>query len=342
MENQRSNPPSEEIDLGGLLSKIGDGIRGAWLGFMRFLALIRRVPFDNKISFIFIIGASVAIGFVFSIYLRKNYYESTMILSSNYLNKRLAESTIEKLGQLAGEGRKGGLSKTLSLKDTLADNIIGFEVKPFVEENDVIELEVLKEQLRTAQGAASAANKTVIDQVIKRIEIENRHAFEITVRTLNPAVIPNLQNAIVNYFRSNPYIKKRIEINKINLDKRREKLASDIRKLDSLKKVIYANYRSMAEQSRQGSNNVILSDKSVTDPVQLYERDLIIYQQLQDVERQLYLQPDFEVVEGFTEFSEPANASVTKMLFYSVIIGIIIAYADVALRSFNKYLANLK
>jgi len=342
MDNQRSNTPQDDIDLGRLFTRIGDGIRSAWLGLMRLLALIRRVPFENKLSFVAIIGASVVIGFTFTYFLRKNYYESTMILSSNYLNKRLTESTMDKLNQLSREKSKGGLAKALNLKDTLADNIIGFEVRPFVSENDIIELEVLKEQLKTAQATATNSNKTVIDQVINRIEIENRHAFEITVRTLNPTVIPNLQEAIVGYFRTSAYIKKRIEINKINLEKRRTKLLSDVAKLDSLKKIIYQNYRSMAEQARQGSNNVILSDKSVTDPINIYETDRLTYDQLQDVERQLYLQPDFERLEGFTEFSEPANPSVLRMIFYSVLIGIVIAYVDVALRSFNRYLANLK
>jgi hypothetical protein len=340
MENQRSNTPSDEIDIGSVLSKIGDGIQSAWLGLMRFLALVRRVPFENKISFIFIIVTSIAIGVLFSFYLRKNYYESTMILSSDYLNKRLAESTVDKLAQLAGEPKKNGLTKALNLKDTLADNIIGFEVKPFIEEKDIVEIEVLKEQLRSAQ--ATSANKEVINQVIRQIEIENRHAFEITVRTLNPAVIPNLQEAIVNYFRTNPYIKKRIEINRQILVREQVKLSSDIRKLDSLKKIMYANYRSMAEQTRQGSNNVILSDKAVTNPIDIYKQDQELYADLQDVERKLYIQPDFEIVEGFTEFSEPAGASVAKMLFYSLIIGIAIAYIDVALRGFNRYLANLK
>ncbi|HMJ69169.1 MAG TPA: hypothetical protein VK508_09740 [Cyclobacteriaceae bacterium] len=340
MDDQRPNNSSDELDLGRLFSKIGEGIREGWLGLMRLLAFIRRIPFENKASFIAIISASIIIGFLFSYFLRKNYYESTMILSSDYLNKRLAESTVDKLNQLASEANKNGLMKTLDLKDTLADNIIGFEVTPFVAENDIIELEVLKEQLRSAQAAS--ANKEVIDQVINRIEIENRHAFEITVRTLNPSVIPNLQSAIVNYFRTNPYIKKRIEINKEGLQKRREKLSSDGQKLDSLKEVIYENYRNMAAQSRQGSNNVILSDKAVTDPINIYKQDQETYNQLQEVERKLYLQPDFEVVEGFTQFSEPASASLMRMLFYSVLIGVAIAYIDVFLRQFNRYLANLQ
>jgi len=301
--------------------------------------VLRRIPLENRISFILIIGASISLGVLFTFFIRKNYYESKMILSSDYLNKRLAENTIDKLDELANEKNKHGLATTLGIADTLARNIIQFEVKPFVEEKDVIELEVLKEQLRNAQTAAG--NTQVINQVIERIEIENRHAFEITVRTLQPSVIPNLQSAIVSYFERNSYIRKRIDANKTNLANKKEKLQRDINKLDSLKRVIYENFKTMAAQSR-GSNNVILSDEAIANPVDIYKQDLDIYHEYQNVSRDLYLQKDFEVVDGFTEFSEPASPSVAIMIFYSILIGIGAAYIDVALRSFNKYLTNLK
>lgn len=339
MENQkRAN--SDDIDLGVLFSKIGDFFRNIWLGIIRFLATLRRVPLQNRLSFVSIIVASMLIGFMYSKYLQKNYYETTMILNSEYLNKRLVESSIEKLNLLAGEKNKKGLSDLLHLSDTLADNILGFKSTPFIAEQDIVETEVLKERLKTAK--ASAGNEQIIDDVIARIEIENRHAFEITVRTLNPTVIPNLQEAIVTYFKQNSYIKKRIEINKANLLERKEKFAQDLQKLDSLKKVINQNYSNLAKQSRQGSNNVILSDEALVDPVQIYQQDANLYLQFQDVNRQLYLQPDFEVVDGFAEYSEPANPSLFKMILYSVLVGIVIAYLDVALRSFNRYLATIE
>jgi hypothetical protein len=339
MESQKPDTKSDEIDLGALLSKIGDAFANAWLGLMRFFAIIRRVPFENKLSFTLIIFGSVIIGTGFTIFLRKNYYESKMILSSDYLNKRLAENTVEKLDALAKERNKHGLAKTLGIPDSIANNIVSFSVSPFVEEKDLIELEVLKEQLRSAQTTAD--NQNVIKEVIERIEIENRHAFEITVRTLNASVIGNLQDAIVGYFERNPYIKKRIEINKQNLADRKRKLEKDIQKLDSLKSVINENYKSMAAQGR-GSNNVILSDKSITDPIEIYTKDTDIYRQYQEVTSALFLQKDFEIVDGFTEFSEPASASTATMILYSVIIGVIVAYADVALRSFNQYLAKIE
>ena len=279
------------------------------------------------------------IGFSYSQYVKRKFYESTMILGSDYLNKRLVDNSIEKLNLLADEKDKKGLSKILRISDTLANNIVEFQAKPFIAEKDIIELEVLKEQLKNAQ--ANSKNEKVIEQVLKRIEIENRHAFEISVRTFTPSAIGNLQTALVSYFRNNDYIKRRIEINKSNLLEKKTKLFHDLQKLDSLKFIIYDNYKSMAAQSRQGSNNVILSDKSVTDPVQIYNQDLELYNQFQSVNSEIYLQRDFEVVDGFTEFSDPSSASLKKIVAISILIGIGVAYLIVALAAFNRYLATL-
>ncbi|MGE0770199.1 MAG: hypothetical protein AB7K37_00695 [Cyclobacteriaceae bacterium] len=334
-------PPAQadEIDLGVLFAKIGDFFRNIGLGFLRFLALMRRVPLENKTLFISIILLGAVVGFSYSTFLKKKFYETTMILSSNYLNKRIVDNTVEKLNLLAEEEDARGLAKELKISDSLAYNILEFSSKPFVAETDLIELEVLKEQLKNAK--LESKNEKVIDQVISRIEIENRHAFEISVKVLNPTVITELQDALVNYFRTNDYIQKRIEINKTNLQHRRTKLMADTRKLDSLKSVIYANYKNMAEQSREGSNNVIMSDRSVTNPIEIYNQDLSIYDQLQSVERQLYLQPDFEIIDGFTEFNEPSSASRTKITGIAMLIGLGLAYLIVALMQFNRYLGKL-
>ena len=339
MEAPQKPVQSDEIDLGQLFSKIGDFFRNLGLGVLRFLSIVRRVPVENKLIFLASLVIVCGLTLTYGLLLKKKFYESTMILSSNYLNKRIVDNTIGKLNLLAEEEYASGLAKVLQIPDTLADNIALFEAKPFVAETDVIELEVLKEQLKSAQEGNK--NAKVIDQVIQRIEIENRHAFEITVRTFNPTVIPNLQQALVKFFRDNDYIRKRIEINKQTLLAKKDKLTQESKKLDSLKLVIYANYKSMAEQGRQGSNNVILSDRAVTNPIEVYGQDLSLYEQLQQVERQLYIQPDFEVVDGFTEFSEPASASLPKMLAQAILIAIGLGYLIVALREFNTYLANL-
>lgn len=337
-ENQKQVSNSDEIDLGVLFSKIGNFFKNIGLGFLRFLALLRRIPLENKLSFIVLILAAIVIGISYSTFLKKKFYSTTMILNSEYLNKRIVNNTIEKLNLLANEDNKKGLANVLQISDSLAENIHNFEAKPFINESEIIELEVLKEQLKNAQ---TGDNKNVIENVIKRIEIENRHAFEITVSVYNPTVVRELETALVNYLKNNDYLKKRIEITKINLLARKQKLIGESQKLDSLKSVIYANYQSMAMQSRQGSNNVILSDKAVTNPIEIFNQDISLYNEIQTIDRLLYLENDFEVVDSFTEFSKPSSNGPLKISVYAVLAAIGLGYLLFGLMSFNKYLDTL-
>jgi hypothetical protein len=338
-EIQKPTPPSDEIDLGVLFSKIGDFFKNIGLGFLRFLALLKKIPTENRLLFIVLIVSGVGVGLSYSLFIKKKFYSTTMILNSSYINKRIIDNTIKKLNLLAEEEDTRGLAIELNIPDSLAENIHSFEAKPFVDESEIIELEILREQLKNVQ--ADKKNEKVIEQVLEKIRIENRHSFEITVRVYNPTVVKELEKAIVNYLRNNDYLKKRVEITKTNMLARKQKLIKELQKLDSLKSVIYANYQSMAAQSRQGSNNVILSDKAVTNPIEVYNQDLNLYTELQEIDRRLYLQDDFEVVDGFTEFSKPASAGLIRISAYSILIAIGLGYLIVALIRFNKYLDSL-
>lgn len=339
MENASRPSQSDEIDLGQLFAKIGDFFKNIGFGALKLLATLRNVPLNNKVLFITFVGIGGGLGFYYSAFVKKNFYESSMILSSDYLNKRIVDNAIDKMNLLADEPSSEGLAQALQISDTLASTIASLEAKPFVAEKELIELEVLKEQLKNVQG--NNKNQNVIDQVLRRIEIENQHAFEFTVRTYSPAAIKPLQNAIVNYFKNNEYIKKRIQINHDLLISKKDKLQRESLKLDSLKEVIYSNYRTMAEQSRQGSNNVILSDKSVTNPIDIFTQDQTFYGQLQAVQRDIFLQPDFEVVDGFTEFNSPASDGLLKVIVKAMLIAFVLGYVMVAVREFNKYLSTI-
>jgi hypothetical protein len=336
MENQPKPVQSDEIDLGVLFSKIGDFFKGIGISIIRFLAIIRKKPIEHKTLFGTLAAIGGIVAGVYGFYGRKQFYESTMILSSNYLNLRIVESSMDKLNLLAEEKPKNGLAKELGIPLEIAEDILELSAKPFIPEAEVLDIEILREQLKSLQ--ADKKNEKLVEGVVQRLEIENRHAFQITLQMLRPSSTKAIQDALVNYFKNNDYIKRRIDITRQNALAKRDKLVSESKKLDSLKLVIFSNYKSMAEQSRQGSNNVILSDRAVTNPIDVYTEDIKIYNEIQAIDRQLYLQPDFEVVDGFTEFSEPASDSITKVVLIGIVTGIGAFYLFIALVAFNEYL----
>jgi hypothetical protein len=336
MDNQKQeNQHSSEMDLGQLFSRFGDALVSFGHWTMRSIAEIRKVTLKYKALFIVLIVISIGIGVAYSKYYKKKFFESSMILSSEYMNKRIVENSLKKLNILAGEESKSGLAKALGISDSVAQNIVYFEGKTFVEEKEVVELQVLKEQLKNSK--LELENPKVIDDVIKRLEVENRHAFEFTVRLYRPEDFKLLEKGLVHYFKSNEYILKRLKINKSNLIGLRAKLQGDANKLDSLKSVMYDNFKNMAQPDRRGSNNVIL-DQPITNPIDIYSMGLRIYEELQETDKKIFLESDFEIVTGFTEMNVPASATTSQIAITSMLIGVLISYIIIALISFNIYL----
>ncbi len=259
-----------------------------------------------------------------------------MIISCDYLNNRILQNAVEKLNLLCLEQDRDGLASELKIDIDVAKNIRKFSFRPFVSENDLVEIEVLKEQLNNV----AAEKKDLVEKVIAKVDVENKHAFQIDVLIYNPDIVKNLETAIVNYFANNEYIKRRVEVNRQNLQTRQTKLIQESNKLDSLKQVLYQNLQSMARQNREGSNNVILSDKYLTDPMAIYAEDLNLHNELLEINRRLYVQPEFELVDGFTTFKEPENASLLKILGISALISWGLGYLIIGLWRFDQYLAS--
>jgi len=334
--DEQQKPVTDEIDLSVLFRKVGSAIQSFGTGVMRVAAKFRRVPYQNRASFLGIIGVSVALAVAYSFLLKEKYYESTLIINCAHLNKRLADNALDKLDALAEETNAAGLAKVLNISDSLANSILGFKVRTFVTEEEIIDLELLKKQLELV---GKQGDEAAIEYVLTRIDIDDRHSFEITVRTSVPEIIPDLQDPVVNYLRNNSYVKRRLDINRSILQNKMDKINSDLTKLDSLKRAIFENYKKMAVQGREGSNNVILSDRAVTDPIVIFNADLALYNEMKGIEQNLYLEPEFEVIDGFTEFSEPASPGLVKLIVIAFVLGFIVAWLDLGVRELNKFLA---
>jgi hypothetical protein len=328
---------SAEIDVAQVFRWIGNGIRNFANHTVNSIARLRQIFFENKIYFAIVILSGLVMGGLYYRVLSKKYYKSTMILSCDYLNRQIVENTVNKLTLLCEEEAREGLAQELKLDPATAMNIRRFETKSFISETDIVELEILKEQL----GNVGGEKKDLVKKVISKIEIENKSAFQISVLIYNPDIIKDLDSAMVNYFKNSPYVKKRIEINRANLVAKQKKLIRESKKLDSLKDVLYRNLAAIADQSKQGSNNVILNDKVLADPMNIYNEDIYFYNELQAINTKIYIQPDFEVIDGFTAFKEPESAGLFTILIAAFIVSWVSGYIILGLWKFDRHLADL-
>ena len=336
MEEQKQRPnTSDEIDLAQFFRWIGRGFSNLGNSIIAGIAGLRNLFHANRVFFVGIMILGLILGALYSELLKKDYYKSSMVLSCDYLNTQILKNTIDKLNLLAGERDTEGLQEVLKLDDATAKNIQKFEFKPFVSEDDVVEMEVLREQLNNV----TAEKKDLVEKVIDRLEIENKNAYEISVFVYDPTIVKPLEKALVDYFNNNNYIRRRIESNRQNLEARKVKLQAELRKLDSLKVVLFQNYQSLAQKNR-GSNNVTVGgEDGLTNPLEVFTTDLELHQELQEINQKLYLNPDFEIVDGFTSFKEPESAGLFDVLAISLLLSILIGYLILGAYRFDRMLA---
>lgn len=328
-----SGKTNDEIDLRQVFQSIGSFFQGIADGILRFIASLRKIALNNKTFFITSIVISQVLALSYTTLLRKDFFTSTMILSSQYLNRQTVENTIEKLNSLCKEKERTELAKTLNIQPELAKNIMEFDFSTLVTESEKIEFEVLKEQL----ASVIEEKKEVANRVVRQLNQENRTSFLITVSVFDPEIISNLETALLNYFKNNEFIKKRLDSYQINLLERKRKLLTESEKLDSLKQVIYLNFTQMATQSR-GSNNVILGEKYMTDPLAVFKEDLVLNEQILQIDQELYIKPGIEIVDGFTAFREPDNLSLPLVMLLAMGISLLLAYLIIGFIKFNNYL----
>lgn len=333
MENHQGKPKApDEVDLGSFFGWIGRGFVRIGDGIIYSIASIRTLFITNKLFFLGVITTGLILGVIYSELLKKKYYKSTMVLSCDYLNTQILEKTIEKLNLLSKEKEPDGLAQELDIDINLARNIRGFEYEPFISEADIVEMEVLREQLSTME------KKDVIEKVLDRLQFVNKNAYQISVRVYEPDIVKPLEKALVKYFRESEYIKRRIEINRTNLEIRKAKLEQESKKLDSLKAVLFENFQNLTKRDR-GSNNVILGDERLANPLEVFNQDLRLHAEILAINHQLYVQPDFELVDGFTTFKEPASASLGKILFISFWLSWIFGFLIIGAWRFDQMLA---
>ena len=333
---QQQNYQDDEIDLRKLFQAIGRFFINIGHGIINIILSIRRVTFRYKILLASAIVLGIIAGVAFN-KIAKPYYQTSLLLNSAYLNTKLVENSIDKLNLLSEEEVNNGLAETLNISLDVAENINEFTFIPFVSESDIIEIELLKQKLE-----AFEIDKQEIDKIIRQIEIENKNTFLITVRLYDTEIIGNLQNALVGYFKNNPYVANRIKTNRFRQEQLIEKLTRDVAMLDSLKGAYNLNLKLQATKPNDASNNVFLGESGAVNPVSVYSQGINLFQDLQNTKRSYALGSDFELIDGFTTFSKPESPGLLKSAVILAGIFFGLAYLLIIIIEANKYLNRIE
>jgi hypothetical protein len=319
---------NDEIDLGLVFNRFFYYVKAFFKGIIKALFQIIDRLFKNlKLIALFLILGAIAGCLYF--YAKKPYYESSMTLSSEYFKGELLANSIQNLNEVCEEGNSRVLASLLQIPLGKAQNIRSINLSPIVSQNYRMLVDLY------------SGNEKYEGKLDSLLLYSNQSNFQLNVEVYDTTALNGLDTVLANYIKSNDYVRKRIVVDRMNLLSLKNKLIRESGSLDTLKRSIATSIKSSGDAGRSGTNNVILGEKSV-NPIEIYERDLDLYNQRQEIERQLALNAEIEIIEKFIPYADPKSGSLLKNTAKGAIGGFILAILFVLYQMLQEGLTRLR
>ncbi|HAA11890.1 MAG TPA: hypothetical protein DCE41_09395 [Cytophagales bacterium] len=324
--------PSDEIDLRALFVAVGNFFRRLSLNILYLIIFLRNAVFRHKVILI-IGGVAGLIGGYAYHNVARPFYTSSMVVNSYYFKGNLIQNAFDNLNELCSEGNHITLGEKLHIDSLSASYLKSFSLEPIISEESILETEALISQLDVGEDAR------LIESLRSRIAIENQTTYKVIAEVFNNQVFPELDSAVVKFLLENKFIQKRIDVSRIDVRAKADKLRAEQLRLDSLKGLVYLTYAKLAAEDNQGNNNVYVdSEARMLDPLSIFREDLRLYDEEQGLRRKLELRDEIEIIDGFTLFTRPQTPSRKKAMIYGFALGFGLALLLGFLLDFNRYL----
>lgn len=269
---------ADEVDLGLVYNKIKQLFLFFWNSFtFCFFLIIRKWIF---LLIFLVVGAGLGTA---SYYYTKPVYASTLVLSSNALSNEFCADLINNLNVLVKDKTPELLAKKLNITISSAQSI------------KEIEFENYNEKLKKKYEDK--------DSIVLGLP------FKIKVYAYTTTIFDTLNSELVNYLENNKYslIRKKIKVDNIN--KLRQKIATEIYQIDSLKFVVSSNLFPRGNQSGFVFGQPI-------DPMNMFKEGITLFKEDLDLSTSLILSENIQVIQDFSPRAKPDSPRLTRNIFY--------------------------
>jgi hypothetical protein len=263
------------------------------IDLLELLAKIVITIKSNILSIIvaFVIGSILGLGYY---QLVPKVYESKMILLSDILTSSYSERITESLDNLIKEQNKEILSQRLGIIEKEASSITK------------IKIESIKQEAKEAQSESAT--------------------FIITVGTKDKAILPSLQEGLINHLRNNEYVKIRVRQRQDFYKAMIEKVGIEINSLDSLKKRLFTGQPIYSKSS----------EMMLIDPTNIYSKIIDLNKEQIGYKNSLELVNSIQLVEGFTVYNKPVSPKLSISLVAGASFGLFVVAVLIAFKSLRK------
>ncbi len=315
-ENLPKQPQqSEEVDLGQLFKLIGN----AFDRFFKFIANIFNGIFKLLIlilghfykRFVWYVGAIVVGVVIGSLIERKStpVYTSNMVLKTKFGSAHQIYENILELNQLATIDRDSvELSKRFDINENDASSLIGFEIKPVLNDNEIV-----KKFSEFYSKLDSISQLQMTYQKYKdALTVEDVETHSLNVFASKKTVFKKIEIKIIDILSKNKYLEDNLNKNNFILSKQEKFLENQVSVADSLiRQSLKIRINESKKSENSGTSTNIYTAASGSKGLFIDELSVLKMQEEYEKERRSLdslLIDQRELVSVFSKFSKTGYA----------------------------------
>jgi hypothetical protein len=252
---------------------------------------VKILRFFQHYFFLFLISISLGAGIGAGLYfIVPDVYVSKMVIQSDILTESYSDRIAESIDNLIGEQNYLLLSQRLALTPAEARDLQSIKIE--------------------------SVKKT-------KEEDKEESIFIVTADVLDKTIIPKLQDGIINYLRSNEFVKIRVKQRIVYYEKLIASVGEEIKSLDTLKQKLL-NGKPIYGKST--------GEMMLIDPTNIYDQIINLKRQQLDYQNALELANSIQLVEGFTIYEKPAEPKLSVAIAVGFALGFFAALAIIFFR----------
>lgn len=181
--------------------------------------------------------------------------------------------------------------------------------------------ELLAERLKISRAQASQLREVQIEGALEGVVDEAERLFiVVVVRTLDNAVLPDLQAGIIQYISQKDFVKVRTEEKKRYYQELIAKVGEEIEKLEAVKQSITSG------DYRPATGMVMVN------PSDVYAQTVSLFESKLALEERLHLVNSVQLVEGFSPLQRHVSPKLSLLLPAGLVSGLLLAFLILGLR----------
>lgn len=343
--SSKSNPDNikeDDIDLGTLFTLIGKGISSVFefiahvfqtlFHWVLLLILFLRSNF-RRIALAAIIGG--LLGSVYQYGIKEKQYESSMTVEPNFGSAVQLYKNIDYYLSLVKQQDSERLASSLNISKEEAETISWIEVEPYSNEN-----QLLISYKNFIKSLDSNTVKLVNYRTFsEELPIESFKYHIITIVAKDKYIFDKLGSPIINSIIANSYYDKVKTTAYSNLITKKSALETSMLELDSLRSLYKKVLLAESEKENAGTNIFMSENGSRTKEVDLFDKYMLMNDQLIEVNEQLTTENEvINVVSSFNSIGMKVSKWYKNYAVLGLLGGVALMLIFISLKGINKKL----